>query len=343
MADPALAEIARLMRRHEHVIAEQVTEEFLRRHPDWVERYGERARSAGIEDARFHVQFLSAAIEGDSPQAFRDYVRWTTGVLESRGMDRRFLEENLAQVRDAVAARLTPAQAAVVDGFVAMPDGATASRTVAAGDEGPLALTRSLFVQAILRGERRAAVNIAAEALRNGAALPDLYADVFQESLYEVGRLWETNAISVAQEHMATATTQYVMAQMYDRMPTSTARRGKAILSGVPGELHHVGALMVADMLEAHGWEAQYLGSNLPIASVVATVRDQKPDVLGISVTMLFNLHHATRLIADVRALGRPLRVVVGGAAFRLRQEWRDIGADDFAPDLRSAVALLCA
>jgi methanogenic corrinoid protein MtbC1 len=342
MPDPRLIDIAQAMRRHEHAIAERVTEEFLRRNSDWLDRYGERARTAGIEDARFHVQFLSAAVENDSPGAFRDYVRWTTGVLEARRIDRAFLAENLVQVRAALAAALPPEQFAAIDRYFALPEPVGQAEASPTDDSSPLALTRRIFVQALLRGERRAAVNIATEALRNGASMPDLYVDVFQEALYEVGRRWERNVISVAQEHMATAVTQFVMAQMYEHIPPSAATRGKAVLTGVPGEMHHVGALMVADMLEAHGWEAQYLGSNLPVPSVIGTLRDTTPDVLGISVTMLFNLHHATRLIKEVRELGRPIRIVVGGGAFRVRQAWRDIGADDYAPDLRSAVSLLC-
>lgn len=113
-------------------------------------------------------------------------------------------------------------------------------------------------------------------------------------------------------------------------------------MTGVPGELHHVGALMVADMLEGRGWRVQFLGSNLPVPSIVAAVRDAKPDLLGISVTMLFNVHHAAALVAAVRALNPPPRIVVGGAAFRVADQWRATGADAYAPDVRTAVALLC-
>jgi hypothetical protein len=58
--------------------------------------------------------------------------------------------------------------------------------------------------------------------------------------------------------------------------------------------------------------------------------------------TMRFNRHHATRLIGEARRADPRLRVVVGGAAFRLG-EWRDTGADDYATDVRGAIALLCA
>ncbi len=161
----------------------------------------------------------------------------------------------------------------------------------------------------------------------SGATIEDVYIEVLQDGLYEVGRQWERNAITVAQEHMATAVTQFVMAHVFERIERPENSRGRVVLTGVPGELHHVGALMVADMLEASGWDVQFLGSNLPLPSVVAAVQAATPDVFGISVTMLFNLHQAAELIAAVRALDRPPRVVVGGAAFRdpepMADHWR--------------------
>lgn len=341
MASQHLA-LIRTLRREEQRIAEAVTDQFLTRHPDWVTRYGDRARVAGIEDARFHVQFLTAAIESESPSAFADYVQWTAGVLESRGIDRAFLRENLLQVREAADSSISPAQRDVVARFFVLPDATPSVDEPPAQADTPLALTRRMYVQAALRGDRRTALTVATEALRDGAAIEDVYTDVFQDGLYEVGRQWERNAISVAQEHMATAVTQFVMAQVFERIERHDTGRGVAVLTGVPGELHHVGALMVSDMLEANGWRVQFLGSNLPVPSIIATVAEAKPDVLGISITMLFNVHHAARLIDAVRALGQPIRIVVGGAAFRVADQWRTAGADGYATDLKTAVALLC-
>lgn len=191
-------------------------------------------------------------------------------------------------------------------------------------------------------GQRKAALAIATDALANGAEIEDLYADVFQDALYDVGRRWETNAITVAQEHMATAVTQYVMAHVFGTLEPVAPSRGVAVMTGVPGELHHVGALMISDMLEAHGWQVQFLGSSLPIPSILAAIKEAKPQLLGISVTMPFNLHHAVRLIAEAKHDAPDVRTVVGGAAFRL-DAWRKTGADNHATDVRSAMRLLCA
>ncbi len=332
------------------VVPGEVTEAFLERHPDWLTRFGERARTAGLEDARYHVLFLAAAVEADTPAAYADYVRWTAGVLAARGIAPAFLDENVAQVHDAIRVRL--GDQPLVDACVGAArqalegDGGTGGVAADPGRDGggAAAVTQRMYVQALLAGERRAALNVALEALRAGMPLLDLYADVLQAAQYEIGRLWEANRISVADEHAATAVTQFVMAQLFDRIGAGSGARGRLVMTGVEGEYHQIGALMVSDMLEACGWNVRFLGTNLPARSIVHAVGEHEADCLGVSVTMAFNIATARRLVQEARAeLGAALRVVIGGAALRHTGAlWQELGADAYAPDVRSAIALLC-
>jgi len=173
----------------------------------------------------------------------------------------------------------------------------------------------------------------------------EVYVEVLQESLYQVGRLWESNQITVAEEHMATAITQYVMAQLYLHLPPPTQTRGSMVITGVAGELHQVGANMVADVLDAQGYDVRFLGTNMPHSGIVHAIEKHDADVLGVSATMLFNIPHVVELIKEVRAkLGeRSPRVVFGGAAFRsLPSLTAELGAIGFALDIRAAVQMLC-
>jgi hypothetical protein len=151
--------------------------------------------------------FLAAAVEADNPAAFGAYAQWTARVLAARGIESRFLAENLVQVQSALAARLDAQRASVVAGYFRH-----AVAALAADPELPtdsvLPLSAQVFLQAILTGQRYAAVQIAKEALRSGLSLEQLYIDVFQSALYEVGAGWESNRLTVAQEHVATAITQ---------------------------------------------------------------------------------------------------------------------------------------
>ena len=340
----ALAEKLRGLRER---VAEAVTGEFFARHPDWLARYGERGRGRGIEDACFHMDFLAGAVEAGSAGPFADYARWTVRVLGGRGIEPRFVAENLEQIGQALVAHLQDAEQAHVARLVHAACAAAREDTTAkaglAGDDR-LALTRNLFLQAILRGQRQAACNIVTEAARAGHPVVDVYVGVLQESLYEVGRLWEGNRITVATEHMATAIVQFVLAQLYPLIPTPPEKRGNAVITGVEGESHQVGANMVADVLEAGGWNVRFLGTNVPHAGVLRAIEEHQADLVGISATMLFNLPKVRRLVSDVREkfAGRPPRILIGGGAFRsLPSPAESVGADGFGADLRSVPALI--
>ncbi len=110
---------------------------------------------------------------------------------------------------------------------------------------------QSAYLADLLSLRRGAALDRVMDAFRSGYAITDIYLDVFQESLYEIGRLWETNRIGVAEEHMGTAITQFIMANLYQYLEKSGVSRGRLVVTGIEGELHQVGANMISDILEA--------------------------------------------------------------------------------------------
>jgi MerR family transcriptional regulator, light-induced transcriptional regulator len=251
------------------------------------------------------------------------------------------VRDHLVRLLDAGGATLV---AALVDAACAAIE--TVEDDVAeagAAEAGPLAAERGLYVQAILAGQRQPALGIALEALRAGHSLTDVYCDLLQPAQHRVGRLWERNEITVAREHMATAVTQYVVAQLYGRLEVPAATRGRAIVTGVEGELHQLGANMVADVLEAAGWSVHFLGTQLPHRDILQAIEEDEPAIVGVSTTMLFNLLRTARLVEDVRRrFGDGVRIVVGGGAFRSAPDvWRELGADGFGRDLRGALALV--
>jgi methanogenic corrinoid protein MtbC1 len=327
-------------------VAESVTAEFFKRHPDWVERYGDRGFELGIQDAQFHIGFLTGALASGAPEAFGEYVGWTRRVLDARGIPAPFLRENLEQIETALLVALPPGdheslRAAFQAGYRAC-DGPLQEETDLAPDH--LGATARVYLQAVLQGDRQVACSIAREFLRE-RSLPRLYLEVIEPVQHEVGRLWETNVISVADEHMATAVTQFVMAQCFPLLQRPSLCHGKIVLTGVEEELHHVGANMVADVLEAHGWDVRYLGTNLPHRSILQAIREHQADWVGISATTLLSLPQVSRLIAEIRTTfnGKGPRIVVGGSAFRVSPDaWREVGADAVGRSLDEAIGLLC-
>lgn len=326
-------------------VAEEATEAFLLNHPEMLDRLGERARQFGREDAAYHIDFLAGAVDSGNPEAFGDYIRWVVRVLTPRGLPSAMVVETLQQIEDGFREVISAEDRLTLHRYIlAGLAGCSGSPVESASTPpvAPLAGTQRIFLQRLLAADRRAAATVAREALAQGHGLMDVYVDLVQESLYELGRLWEGNRITVAQEHAGTAVCQYVLAELYSSIPVPGKRRGRAIVTGVEGEFHQVGANLVADALEADGWNVRFLGANTPRVGVLQALGQHDADVLAISVTMLFNVGMAHQLVREAR-LERPgLFVIVGGAAFRAAPDlWRDVGADARAVDVRAAVAAM--
>ena len=337
-------EIAAAIRAYRAAVADEVTSQFLLRHPDWLERYGDRARRFGIEDAGYHQDFLAAAIESGEVQAFREYSAWAARMLKARSIEANFLAENLEQIGHSFWIRLPQADAAVVDLFIR--SGVERCLRGEADSEPPAGdafrQLMILYTDAALSGNRQPALNLLLEAIRQGPSVIEIYTEVLQYAMHRIGRLWEEGRITVAQEHMATAVTQFALANLYPLIEQPDVLRGKVVITGVAGEFHQVGSNMVADALEASGWDVQFLGTDTPERGVLDAIEQHQAAILGISATMLFNISSVSRLVDAVRAkFGNSIRVMVGGGAFRSTPSlYKELGADACGLDLQSAVKI---
>ncbi len=339
---------AAALRGQKNAMATRANDAFLAHHPDWHARFGDAAIRRGVEDATFHIEFLAGALEVGEVSAFVDYVSWLMEVLGTRGIDGSSIAESLtligveAQAVTSEVARETLGRI-VQAGVARATAGDTAAREYGDDALAPFGPANPTFVHAILQGKRQGALGIAREALRVARHPTDVYVGLFQQSLEDIGRRWQQNRITVAQEHMATATVQFVLAQVYSSLDRSAPTRGTALVTGVEGELHQVGANLVADALELDGWRVRFLGTNMPHDGIVAAAAEMKADLIGISATMLFNVGPVAKLVESVRAAAgvRPPRILVGGGAFRSAPRlWKEIGADGFAPNVRDACAI---
>jgi methanogenic corrinoid protein MtbC1 len=197
--------------------------------------------------------------------------------------------------------------------------------TIAAGTEPKetpeeaLAGVRWRYLAAVLAGDRRTAFGVVDQALADGVHLRQLYLDVFQPVLHQVGRLWEANRISVAEEHLATAITEAAMARLYELLFASVDGSGRLLIAAcADSERHEVGLRMLCDVLEMEGWDTVFLGATVAIPELVEMVRTRKPEVVALSASIA---PHLARVQAAIEALrgelgeGTPL-IAVGGRAF---------------------------
>lgn len=120
------------------------------------------------------------------------------------------------------------------------------------------------YLEAQLASDQRACICLIEEAIERGVQVQDLHLKVIQPCQREIGRLWEQRRISVAQEHLATAVSQLVIAHLYRHLPRVAANGKLVLIACVEGEHHDLGARVASDFLEMAGFDSLYLGENFP-------------------------------------------------------------------------------
>lgn len=320
-------------------------------HPALAERDGPSSRVKCLEEANYHLSFLAQALQAGRPEMFADYIAWAKVMLARRGVPAEELAAHLHLMRDLLQEQLpvdaAAAAAAVVDqGLATFPQMPLAVPSFL-DPAAPLAGLARDHLALLLRGDRATASQRILAAVAAGTPIRLIYMEVFQRAQREIGRLWQMNEISVAQEHYCSAATQLIMSQLYPDIfaghTGSHRRTGTLVATCVAGDLHEIGVRMLADLFEMAGWNAYYLGANTPSAAVLQTLDERGAQVLAVSATLGFHVAAVQDLIACLRADARfaHVKVLVGGYPFNLAPGlWQQIGADGHASTADEAISL---
>jgi MerR family transcriptional regulator, light-induced transcriptional regulator len=325
---------------------EEVVGRFDRTSPASYGTSGERGRAACKEDIGYHLEFLRTALEFGIVRPLHVYVRWLAGVLSARGIPAKDLATSLDWLAEFFAARLPdeeagPVVAALNAAKTAMSDGSGEIHRHDVMMPGTREECED-FAAALVRGDQRTMINIFREIAHHGQEFLDAALHLVQPAMYRIGKGWQDNRISVAQEHLATAMVHGLLAREFASTQPAPPNGLRVVLAGVEGNQHVVGLRIVADAFELAGWEVRYLGPNTPTRSLVQMVRETRTNLVGLSVTLPHHLRSARDAIASLRTeLGdnRPA-ILLGGLAIN---EFSDLaamlGAHATAPDAKSAVA----
>ncbi|HET9012523.1 MAG TPA: cobalamin-dependent protein [Gemmatimonadaceae bacterium] len=201
------------------------------------------------------------------------------------------------------------------------------------------------YLDALRRGDRHAAYRALDEALDDGRELGQVYLDVVQPAMREIGRLWQEDELTVAEEHLATAITESAMSRMFERVFVwRDVRTPRLLAACAEEERHQMGLRMLCDLLELAGWETTYLGASVPIESLVDLVRKHTPDAVAISATIAPHVPRVREAIQAIRSanLDRQPVIAVGGRVFLGDPSLAErIGADLTAADAEQAVRVL--
>jgi methanogenic corrinoid protein MtbC1 len=150
--------------------------------------------------------------------------------------------------------------------------------------------------------------------------------EIIQPTLVELGHMWKRGEICVAVEHFGTS---FLMRKLSALFNASQPELGEptVITSGVAGEMHEVGLLIVSLTLSRAGFRVIHLGANLPGNELVEAATSVEPDAIVLSAPSSSAVDTLQDTIATVReslaVIQMPL-IGYGGAVFEEFPELRD-------------------
>ena len=340
-------QIDEFITRRSSLLAEKIVERQYALQPEFWEKFGEEGRKISVRDAAYHLPFLTEAILADNPETFKNYISWVKTLFHNLHFPDEVMIVTLECTRDVLLEDLPEPLAKRVSEYIGygidrMHEDVDDLEPVIHPSDN-LGIQASQFMHLLLEGKRFEANQLIMSLADEGVPVKDIYLDIFQKSQYEIGNLWLSGKISVAQEHYCSAATQLIISSLYPRI-FSSARKGQRFIAAcVGGELHEMGIRMVADFFEMDGWDTYYLGANTPPQAILRALEENDAQLLGLSVAMPFHLSLLKETIGKIRDVypDKNLKILIGGNAIKNGTIPLDyFGADGFAFDAQQAVEI---
>jgi methanogenic corrinoid protein MtbC1 len=336
-----------LIRDQQNMLAKTVVERQYEQQSKFWKKFGERGRELSIRDVHYHLSYLIESVSEQDASLFGRYAEWLTELFTGLGFPKNTVKTTLeclqAELKDALPVDLFAIADAHIEEGLRLSNRPVMETPSNLDESAPLYSLTKKYLDALLNGQKHKASRLVLDAVEKGTDIKDIYLHVFQKSQYEIGRLWCTNKISVAQEHYCSAATQLIMSQLYPYI-FSSEKIGRGLIAAcVNSELHEIGVRMVADFFEIEGWDTYYMGANTPDSSIIQAIKKFDLDILALSATLPIHQSMLKRTISTVRASDSRdrVKIMVGGHALNASKNlWKKVGADGYAANAEEAIHL---
>jgi len=119
-------------------------------------------------------------------------------------------------------------------------------------------------------------------ALKN-LSQPKFIDDLLTPLLENIGDMWKKGEIRIVNEHISTAVIRKILNSLIDNNAVTT--NSPSIIIATPkGQLHELGALIIAVVASADGWNVTYMGPDLPAEEIAAAIDRLHPQIVALSI-----------------------------------------------------------
>ncbi len=199
------------------------------------------------------------------------------------------------------------------------------------------------LVEAIVDMREEDALELAGKLLEGGTS-PLVILDDCREAMTVVGKRFECGEAFVPELMLAGEMLGEISAKVKPYLAAQAGgqtKLGRVIIGTVEGDIHDIGKDIVTFMLDVNGFDVKDLGVDVPVAKFVETVKEFKPQVVGLSgfLTLAYDpMKNTVQALKDA-GLRDSVKVMIGGG--QMDNQIRDYtGADAYGKDAMAAVSL---
>jgi len=144
---------------------------------------------------------------------------------------------------------------------------------------------------------------------------PHLLENLIVPLVYEIGELWHSGDLRIANEHLASAVLRSFLNGILERYRYK--ENAPVFITATPlGQEHELGALIAGITAASLGWKVVYLGTGLPAEEIAAVSEYLKAKVVSLSIVYP---NDDPQLIKDLmnlkRMLSQNVSIIAGGRA----------------------------
>jgi len=324
---PLSSKALQILQRDADAISQEVTEGYFSLHPECNQGNADLIHKMCKIDCQHHLSFLFSALSTATIDIFSDYVHWLKKVMLDRKLSLQHSIDAFTLLKHTISNRLDNKDLSLAirmldEGLKILTSNAP-MRSQVDLDAKHVSIYAADYTQALIDGNKKQAETIALQSLTQSLNLIDMEVGIIQPAMIEIGLLWQQNKLTVAQEHLATAISQNVLARAFAKAEFSDPIEKKIICACVEGNHHGLGLRMISDAYEVSGWDVSFLGTDTPNRSIISQVDKEKPDALALSVSMPHQILGLKELLIQLRAdMGGHLPIIIlGGRAINNYQQ----------------------
>lgn len=174
---------------------------------------------------------------------------------------------------------------------------------------------------------------LAENALDQGVSAYDCVMNGMAKGMDVVGQKYQLGEFFLPELVMAGETFKEGLKVLRPHMKESEiGSQGCIIVGTVEGDLHDIGKNIVANMVEASGFEVHDLGVDVTADRFLTKAKEASADVVAMSALLSTTFPHMREVIDAIRRTQLRSKTIVGGAPLNMETA-KSLGADGYGRD----------